>query len=191
MLFSVSLTFVCSCSNSEKDIEISELTNESVEPTITADQDTSIIPIEGDREKLKRLYGNIKTRASVNSYDTQSLNEELSQLNEIPIYLQVQGNTDDRQFLNVSGKGKELTIENFKGNSDDQKFYLKILPATSGIPYLIYSKKNGTPIRLGAYKNKPNVKILYASQDATGSLFGASWDIKRAQYSSNAYIIEN
>lgn len=96
-----------------------------------------------------------------------------------------------RQFLNATGKGKELTVEEFNGKSEIQKFYLKIPSSTSGIPYLIYSKKSGTPIRIGVYKSNTEKKILYASQDASGSLFGASWDIKRAKYSSNSYIIEN
>lgn len=152
--------------------------------------DSIIVPIEGNRDSLQKLK-TIKTRSSFDGEDYQLLQEELTQLDEIPIYLQVQGNSDERQFLSATNKGKELTVEKFNGKSENQKFYLKIFPSVLGIPYLIYSKKTGTPIRLGAYKSNPNVKILYASQDASGSLFGASWDIKRAQYSSNSYIIEN
>ena len=152
--------------------------------------DSIIVPIEGNRDSLQKLK-TIKTRSSFDGEDYQLLQEELTQLDEIPIYLQVQGNSDERQILSATNKGKELTVEKFNGKSENQKFYLKIFPSVLGIPYLIYSKKTGTPIRLGAYKSNPNVKILYASQDASGSLFGASWDIKRAQYSSNSYIIEN
>ncbi len=143
-----------------------------------------IVPIEGDRDTLKRP---IQVRSS---YDDQNLYEELWQLNELPIYLKVRGNSTSKQFMNATYKGKELTIENYAGNTN-QQFYIKILPASSGIPYLIYSKQTLTPIRLGAYSKTPDIKVLYASQDATGSLFGASWDIKRAEYTPQSFIIEN
>lgn len=177
------------CSNEESEFVISSEKITSVEQMVTK-PDSIIVPIEGNRDSLQRMK-TIKTRSSFDGEDYQLLQEELTQLDEIPIYLQVQGNSDERQFLSATNKGKELTVEKFNGKSENQKFYLKILPSVFGIPYLIYSKKTGTPIRLGAYKSNPNVKILYASQDASGSLFGASWDIKRAQYSSNSYIIEN
>ena len=177
------------CSNDENEFVISSEKITSVEQMVTK-PDGIIVPIEGNRDSLQKLK-TIKTRSSIDGEDYQLLQEELTQLDEIPIYLQVQGNSDERQFLSATNKGKELTVEKFNGKSENQKFYLKIFPSVLGIPYLIYSKKTGTPIRLGAYKSNPNVKILYASQDASGSLFGASWDIKRAQYSSNSYIIEN
>ena len=177
------------CSNDENEFVISSEKITSVEQMVTK-PDSIIVPIEGNRDSLQKLK-TIKTRSSFDGEDYQLLQEELTQLDEIPIYLQVQGNSDERQFLSATNKGKELTVEKFNGKSENQKFYLKIFPSVLGIPYLIYSKKTGTPIRLGAYKSNPNVKNLYASQDASGSLFGASWDIKRAQYSSNSYIIEN
>lgn len=177
------------CSNDENEFVISSEKITSVEQMVTK-PDSIIVPIEGNRDSLQKLK-TIKTRSSFDGEDYQLLQEELTQLDEIPIYLQVQGNSDERQFLSATNKGKELTVEKINGKSENQKFYLKIFPSVLGIPYLIYSKKTGTPIRLGAYKSNPNVKILYASQDASGSLFGASWDIKRAQYSSNSYIIEN
>lgn len=182
---------ICSCSNDENEFGAFSNTHTNSELLIINTQDSTIIPLEGNRDSIQHLKNSIKTRAGYDYNDYQYLNEELRQLDEIPIYLQVQGNSDGRQFLNATGKGKELTIENFNGESDNQKFYLKILPAIAGIPYLIYSKKTGTPLKLGSYKSKPDVKILYASQDDSGSLFGASWDIRRAQYSSDSYIIEN
>lgn len=161
--------------------------SETLKNKVSVEKEDSIIPLVGERNHRIRITN---TRA-IDDGD-EALKEELEQLNEIPIYLQVQGNSSDKQFLNATNKGKELTVENFKGNSLNQQFYLKILPASVGIPYLIYSKATGTPIRIGAYKKHPEIKVLYASNDDdTSSLFGASWNIKRAQYSSSAYIIEN
>lgn len=99
------------------------------------------MPIEGNVEEIRRLKSKLRTRASYDGNDYQLLQQELRQLDEIPIYLQVQGNSDGRRFLSATGKGKELTVETFKENSLNQQFYIKILPAVSGIPYLIYSKK--------------------------------------------------
>jgi len=143
-----------------------------------------ITPFTGDRKQLQK--GTVTRTAHDNDLD-----EELRQLEEVPIFLQVQGNTSHHQFLSATEKGKELFMSTLNDAHDNQKFYLKILPAVSGIPYLIYSKQTGTPIRIGSYTNQPKVKVLYASNDNKGNLFGASWDIKRAKYSSEAYIIEN
>lgn len=181
----------CSCSNEENEFTFNSKKLASTELNVTNNQDSVIMPIEGNVEEIRRLKSKLRTRASYDGNDYQLLQQELRQLDEIPIYLQVQGNSDERRFLSATRKGKELSVETFKENSLNQQFYIKILPAVSGIPYLIYSKKTGTPISLGAYKNKPDIKVLYAQNDASESLFGASWDIKRAEYSSNSYIIEN
>ena len=143
-------------------------------------QDSVIVPIEGTRTSIQR------SKRTVPDYpgdDDQQMQEELNQLDEIPIYLQVQGNSDKRQFLSAAGKGKELTVEEFDEKSEDQQFYLKKLSAFFGIPYLIYSKKTGTPISIGFYKKKPDVKVLYARKDIPEDLFGCYWGILRAQYS--------
>lgn len=140
-----------------------------------------IVPIEGDRDTLKRPNQN---RTPYN------IKEEIDQLDGVPFYLQVQGNSTTKQFLNATNPGTEITVADYGGNID-QQFTIKILPATSGIPYLIYSKKTGTPIRLGTYTSNPNVKVLYADYTNTTSLFGASWDFKKGTYSPNSFVIEN
>ena len=79
-------------------------------------QDSVIVPIEGTRTSIQR------SKRTVPDYpgdDDQQMQEELNQLDEIPIYLQVQGNSDKRQFLSAAGKGKELTVEEFDEKSED------------------------------------------------------------------------
>ncbi len=151
---------LCACSNDESEFAVfqdretySEQMSKSVQDAISTQdsiimQDSTIVPIEGNRDSILSLKRRMKTRAN-SSYnnDYQLLQEELRQLNEIPIYLEVQGNSNERRFLASAGKGRELTVEKFNGNSVKQKFYLKILPATSGIPYLIYSSE--TTLQLG------------------------------------------
>lgn len=86
-------------------------------------------------------------------------------------------------------KGKELITaekqENTLGNSSTSlgsRFYLKILPATSGIPYLIYSSASNTPLSVGYYTNAPDDKILMTAKDNSGSLYSAGWDLIPSTY---------
>ncbi|WP_423128664.1 ETX/MTX2 family pore-forming toxin [Gaoshiqia sp. Z1-71] len=176
--------YLFSCSIKEEYFDSNEVAAELSE---TFDKESRtllnemILPIEGDRDTLNRPQS-LKA-----AYDIQ---EEIDQLDGISIYLQVQGNSSSKQFLNATDKGVELTVADYAGNLN-QQFYIRVLPATTGIPYLIYSKKTETPIRIGTYTSQPNVKVLYASREESGSLFGASWDFRKAQYSSNSFVIEN
>lgn len=133
----------------------------------------------------------VRKKVQTRAYNDNDVSEELSQLDEVPIYLQVAGNTSNLQFLSASSQGKELSLAAFNEEDEGLQFYLKILPATVGIPYLIYSTKTKTPISIGAYSNAPDVKVVYAMKESTTSLFGASWDIKKADYSTDAYILES
>ena len=157
---------------------------ESVESK--SDEIDAIIPLDGDSTTVRNNL--IRTR-SFNS--GPYLFEELDQLNQIPIHLQIKGNVSGKQFLNVNGEGKELTFEYYKSKDSAQQFYIRVLPAVSGIPYMIYSKKTNTPISLGAYSNNPEIKVIYAKPSDDTSTFGASWDIRHGEYSSESFIIEN
>lgn len=146
----------------------------------------SIISLEGDSIAMRKLW--VKTR-STSSYS--DLYEELHQLNQIPIYLQIIGNSSSKHNLKVNSEGEELTFEEYKDNDISQQFYIKTLPPSTGIPYLIYSKKTNTPISIGAYSNNPDVKVVYAKPSSDTSTFGASWDIRYGEYSKESFIIEN
>ena len=69
--------------------------------------------------------------------------------------------------------GKEVTLASRLSLSTSWQFFFKILPASSGIPYLIYSKETGTPLSVGQYENDPNNKVLFARSNNTGSLMSA------------------
>jgi hypothetical protein len=141
-----------------------------------------IVPLEGNRDTLKRP-GALKRLSATDSY-------EIDQLNEIPIYLKVMGNSSSKQFITASTKGAELNMNTYTGNLS-QQYYIKVLPPSTGIPYLIYSKNTNTPISVGSYQSNPNVKVLYARNDSSGSLFGSSWDFDRGEYTENSFVIKN
>lgn len=139
----------------------------------------TIIPLEGNRDTLK---GPPQTRSSTN------IQEELSQLEDVPIFLKIQGNSTSKQFLNVTDAGTEATIAEYSGDIN-QQFYIKIPSSIVGIPYLIYSKKTNTPLKIGAYTSNPATKVLYADKDNNGGTFGASWDFEKGEYTPNSFVI--
>lgn len=59
-------------------------------------------------------------------------------------------------YLSTQGMRKELILSAYSSS----KFYLKILPPSSGIPYLIYSKSYNKPLVCGQYNNDPNNKLV-------------------------------
>lgn len=145
-----------------------------------------ILPLEGDSLEMRKQIPQARTDNS-----TSILYEELNQLDQIPIYLQVKGNSSTSQFLSAHEEGKELSFENYNTTDLSQQFYLRILPASLGIPYMIYSKNTNTPISIGAYSSNPDVMVVYAKPADNTSTFGASWDIRHGDYSKESFIIEN
>jgi hypothetical protein len=61
-----------------------------------------------------------------------------------------------------------------------------VLPASSGIPYLFYSRQTNTPISVGHPSNNSNDKLLMARAADGGSMWGASWDFIPA---ANGFVV--
>lgn len=115
-------------------------------------------------------------------------------INEMPLTIKVRsiasGSTSGYNYLFVNGTGKEVTLTN-SGTVAGSRFYLKILPASSGIPYLIYSNVSKTPLAVGQYSSNPDNKILMTDKDNSGSLFGSSWDLLPSSYYKGYFAIES
>lgn len=114
--------------------------------------------------------------------------EELYQLNGIEFFIQSKDAYFKNNTLETQGAGKELKLSQFSVDNDAQKFYLRFLPASSGIPYMIYSYKEKKPIGVGSYTSNPDKYVLYTKNSDSGSLFGFSWDFYKGD---KCYIIEN
>lgn len=114
--------------------------------------------------------------------------DELYQLNGIEFFIQSKDSYFGNNTLETQGAGKELKLSQFSIMNTAQMFYLRFLPASTGIPYLIYSFKEKTPIGVGSYTSAPDKYVLYAKNSDSGSLFGFSWDFYRGDKN---YIIEN
>lgn len=144
--------------------------------------DDIIVSIEGNRDTLPKpqMFKSL-------SYEDEY---EIKQLQDVPIYIKVKGNSSDKQFLTVYTRGSEVKAASYGGNTG-QQFYIQVPPSVMGIPYLIYSKNTSTPLSVGVYSSKPNEKILYARQETEGSSFGCSWDISKGNYSSGSFVIQS
>ena len=175
-----SLGLFYSCSSDEEFIS-EQIETENVLTTRAIHVKDSIIPFEGNRDTLKR---------PVQFFTSSEVKKEIDQLEDIPFYLQAQGNSSSRQFLSVASAGTEVTVENYS-KQISQQFYIKAPSAITGIPYLIYSKATNTVLKVGAYTSDPNTKVLYADYTDSNSSFGASWDFSKGTYSNNSFVIEN
>lgn len=141
-----------------------------------------------ETEELKALKEKLearkKQRASAfgyNDYD-EHFYSNIYAIREMSLSISARGlvgNTSNR-YLSCEGANKEVILAN-SPSTYKELFYLRVLPATSGIPYLINSQISYTPLVVGYYNNNPNNKILFAQPDNNGSLFSASWDLIPAQ----------
>ncbi|MDE6522352.1 MAG: hypothetical protein K2L17_05995 [Muribaculaceae bacterium] len=132
-------------------------------------------------------------KAAVASTD-DFFSENIYAIREMPITIMVRsvatGSTANNKYMFVKEKGKEVTLGN-SGEVPGSKFYLKILPATSGIPYLIYSNVTKTPLAVGQYTNNPDNKILMTAKDESGSTFSMGWDLLPASSNKGYFAIES
>lgn len=132
--------------------------------------------------------------SSSSTYD-ETLSSNMYAIRELPATIKVRakasaGSTTDYVSLYCEGKSKEVTLN--AGNAGDKnRFLIKVLPATTGVPYLIYSVAAGTPLSVGYYTNKPDEKILMASKDNSGSLMSTGWDLLQSTYYKSYYAIQS
>lgn len=153
-----------------------------------------------DMIRLKELYAEMHStqrRAPLNPSSTydKTLWSNMYAIRELPAIIKVRskastGSTANYVSLYCEGKSKEVTL-NAGNTGDKNRFFIKVLPASTGVPYLIYSVAAGTPLSVGYYTNKPDEKILMASKDDSGSLISIGWDLLQSSYYKNYYAIQS
>lgn len=153
-----------------------------------------------DMIRLKELYAEMHStqrRAPLNpspTYD-ETLWGNMYAIRELPATIKVRskastGSTANYVSLYCEGKSKEVTLN--AGNAGDKnRFLIKVLPASAGVPYLIYSVAAGTPLSVGYYQISLMRKILMASKDDSGSLMSIGWDLLQSSYYKNYYAIQS
>lgn len=106
-------------------------------------------------------------------------------IRELPFALKVRGGgTSGQPYLATQGTRKELYLS----SSNYSKFYLRILPSSTGIPYLIYSDAHKKPLVCGQYSNNPNNKLVFVWD--TEDVSTGSWDLIPSTY-KGYFAIEN
>lgn len=180
----IGLLGMFSCSGNDSEI-LNESNHNALKSSTLLQSDSLLItPLVVDSTMLSKSK---KTRVySSPADDDEYLSSNMYAIRELPIliFARGHGNTGN-SFLSTNGPGKEMSLACFP-TTINQKFYLRILPASTGIPYLIYSYATNTPLTVGQYSNNPNNKVLYVPKDNSGSLSASSWDLIRSAY--NGYF---
>ena len=115
-----------------------------------------------------------KARASTNY--VPYLSDNLYAIRNMDIYISTQEKNPN--YLTCNGAGQAVVPGYKKSHdNDDQKFFIEVLPATAGIPYVIRTSIGSYPLAVGQYSTNPEHKLLYASSTTSATLPAASWDI--------------
>lgn len=126
-----------------------------------------------------------------NNNEDYYLSSNMRAIREMPINIKVRGKD---LYLSSNGKGRAVTIASKVDARPDERFFLKVFPPSSGIPYMIYSVQTRTPLSVGQYNHDPDSKILFAREtDVTSGtgLLSASWHIKPAKDYRGYFYIES
>ena len=173
---------------SETEDNISSMTRSALADSIDKGE---LVEFEPDQAmlKLKGMYDEMHSsqkRVAITTppaYD-ETLWSNMWAIREIPSTIKVKskatsGSKDNYITLFCDGKGQEVSL-NSGNDRKKNRFYIKVLPASTGIPYLIYSTASQTPLTVGYYTKKPDEKILMAASDNSSSSIGLGWDLLQA-----------
>ena len=149
--FCVSQLVITSCQNDEVIGELMNTKEEMCTRSLCVNDSTIVELNPADFPEIEKK----KARGGDNVW------EELYQLNGIEFFIQSKDVYFNNNTLETQGAGKELKLSKFSADNDAQKFYLRFLPASSGIPYMIYSYKEKKPIGVGSYTSAPDKYVLY------------------------------
>ena len=192
--------------------EVSNTTQEDMALTRSLLSDSTmndiLVPdtLSDDMRRLKETLNNISSDFAASTmamggsgdYDPW-FNSNIYAIRELPVTISVNkvASGDSKySYLYCSGKNQEVTLSSLDDKSsladkNENKFYLKVLPASTGIPYLIYSSKAKTPLTIGHYNKKPNVKILMAQDNDDKLSDYASWDLISSSRYKGYFSIQN
>lgn len=118
------------------------------------------------------------------------------EIREIPLFIQVKNvasnSNSSNNCLECTGAGKEVVLSwKDRDRTSSHKFRLQVLPASSGIPYRIYSCQSGTPLTVGHYNSNPDKKILMSQINSSSFSDMSGWDLIPSSYYKNHFSIQN
>jgi hypothetical protein len=139
--------------------------------------------IQLDSTKFPKKPNNLRSLASGDTYS------DLYELNGINFFIQTKDTYFSKNTFQSQGKGQEVILAPYSSTNPNQLFYLKFLPPSTGISYLIYSTNDEAPIGAGSYANNPSNYVLYTQATNSNSLFGFSWDFSANTTNDALYFI--
>lgn len=164
--------------------------------SIENDEPVEFVPNQEMMQLMKLMK---QTRSSIHRLPSEASDETLWSnmyaIRELPATIKVRaksstGSSDQFVTLYCENKGKEVVLNN-GDNAITNRFYIKILPPSVGILYLIYSTASQTPLCVGHYLNRPDEKILMSAKDNSTSQLSVGWDLIPSSYSQRYYSIQN
>lgn len=115
-------------------------------------------------------------------------------IRELPITIKVRsvasGSTASNCYISCNGAGKEVVLSN-SSTAAQSKFYIKVMPPTSGISYLIYSGVSNTPICVGYYTKAPDNKILMSAPNNQMTSFDVAWNLLPSSSNKGYFAIQS
>lgn len=201
------ITLFSGCTDTMEDVVSSLEKSEVQKPQTRAILEDSVslenpkeLVMSDDMMRMKELYEQLHSQRKNLPISNQDLYDDtfwdnMYAIRELPATIKVRakatsGSTNEYVNLYCDGKGKEVILNN-SNDATKNRFYIKVLPPSAGVPYLIYSEASGTPLTVGYYTNKPDDKILMASKDNSGSLMGCGWDLLKSDSYKNYYAIQS
>lgn len=186
-----STLFLYSCENNIEN-EIQSTADELIAAADTNALETDSLEVLKMTDEMKALKERMdelkktKTRATSSNYG-QYFSDNMWAIREMPFTLQ---NRQHERYL-FTDNSRGVVTTSTDNNSVNNNFFVKILPSTTGIPYLIYSSQTNTPLCIGHYSNRPDEKILIPMGSNSPGEPGAAWDIIPAVNSSGYYVIQS
>lgn len=172
------------------DMEQQELLTRSVsEDSISSDILTPLVATPEQWEMLKRPKPMNAPSVPSSEYDEDYFSSNIYAIRELPVYIKVKsaatGSNEKYQFWHCLGAGEEVELSQHRSDAvhPDRRrkcgheFYIKVLPPSSGMQYLIYSGKSNTPITIGHYDKTPNVKVLMSQKDNSSYSDFVGWNL--------------
>lgn len=177
------------CESALSTLSTNPRTRSISEDSITIEEPTILIESEELKQLKSFLLEKQKTgrvKAMSQEYDIDEFfSTNMYAIRELPLTIKVRaaasGSSATNTYLFCPDKGKEVTLS-ASSTLPGSKFFIKMLPPSTGIQYMLYSNAAKTPLAVGQYNSDPDNKILMATKSEPTSTFGVGWDFLPSTY---------
>ncbi len=165
-----------------------------------------LTPLVATPEQLEMLNRPKRMSAPLmpaSEYDEDYFSSNIYAIRELPVYINVKsvarGANSSHTSWCCSGAGQEVTLSTPTHRTrrstthiyTANDFYIKVLPPSSGMQYLIYSCKSNTPLTIGHYDKTPDVKILMSQKDNSSYSDFVGWNLLPSTRYKGYFGIQN